>query len=215
MSEFINILGMYLQVIISLGTVAAFFWKTAQTYKTRARTVAQQAGAVPASVDHLPAATTGQPPNLIELAFTLVCSAIFSLLIVDALIISGRAIPGLVPSGLGTMAISIVVTLFLLQFWKQGEAITGIGLFAMITLLLTLFAPGGPIVSKYDAASNTDGIRLWVPVLTNIFLIAAAWIYKFGHPFDPHQPRFRRLLSLIVLSMAIATASFALGRQIR
>ncbi len=100
--------------------------------------------------------------RLLDLAFVLISAAFFSLLLVDALLVSGRTL-AIINSALATLGITALVSLTLLFMWYRDRAEMGIAWWAMVTLVMLAGAPGGPFVE--GKPGTPDVVNLWIPVL--------------------------------------------------
>jgi hypothetical protein len=199
--------GKFLQISISLVTLVGAIAKgTLEFRKILNESKAQSAGKT------RPATTVAisNKSRWLDLAFVLLCSAIFSLLILDALVISGRR-PDVFYSVIASFIVTIFVGVALMFAWYRGSSALGIGWGATITLFLLILAPGGPFVE--GEKGGIEGMNLWIPTITLLLLSLTMWIYKLGYPFDRTLPVKTRLRTILVVSGIIAGATISLGKQ--
>jgi hypothetical protein len=147
------------------------------------------------------------------LAFVLLCSVFFSLLLIDALVISGQERPQPIPLAIVTLAITAATSITLVYMWYRGKPERGIACWAVVTLLLLVFAPGGPFVE--GATEGVAGLNLWVPVLVLVFLASTTWLYEIGNPVDKTLPLARRVVVVCVLIAITVVATLSLGSQLQ
>lgn len=150
--------------------------------------------------------------RLLDLAFVLLCAVLFSLLLVDALLLSGRPVGDIFFSTLYTLIITATVTLSLLFMWYRDRAELGVAWWAVVTLALLVLEPGGEFAPKREPGTR-DGINLWIPVLSLVFLAISMWVYVFGHPLDKAISRLRRTQVRLFMLLVVGLAVLALGQQ--
>lgn len=157
---------------------------------------------------------TDQSPKrmYIDLALVLICAAIFSMILIDALVLSGRNDPTWPYSFSITVVITTVTTATLVFMWFIGKPELGIGWLAILTIVVIIFAPGGPLLIGDEGSEEMD---LWLPMILLVFLSVTMVIYEYGYPLDKTLPRSRRIGLFIALVMIILSATLSLGRQIQ
>lgn len=149
----------------------------------------------------------------LDLAVVLISAVFFSLVLVDALVISGRS-PDIIYSLLATLLICVCTTSILAFLWFRNKAEAGIGWAALITLILLVVAPGGPFLSDV-VLGNDIGLNLWLPVSVLSFLAIAMWIYEYGHPLDrtiSHKKKWGVSLFLVFVTLV---GTISVGKQIQ
>src|SRR3954451_23471811 len=100
----------FLQVIVTLLGIASQMLLLFKVFRGKSNTVTvtTDAGEHDVNVLDVTPASTSSPRNIIDLSFVLICSAFFSLLLTDSLVISGRT-----PSPeFSTIMIVICITVF-------------------------------------------------------------------------------------------------------
>lgn len=201
--------GQFIQILVSMVTlILAIFrgipevHKLLNEWRGKKRAKSKDIGA-PFSSD-----TAGK---YLDLAIVLMCSAYFSLVIIDALIISGRN-PEPFFSLIATLVISIFITLILTLLWYRKKAELGLGWGAAITLILLIFAPGGVFFSQGEKG-GIAGVNLWLPVPILTLLAITMWIYEYGHPLDRAIPKSQRAKGVIALIFIVLLSTVSLGKQ--
>ena len=159
------------------------------------------------------AAKTATPRrSRLDLSFVLICTAFFSLLLTDSLLISGRN-----PSpGLGTiltvlLITSVIVIVMSVAWWVNlTELVTGC--LAVTTLVVLIISNGGPFFkSSSDAVA---GLSLLLPIFSLMTIASAMLIYALGNPLSRTVSRNRRIAVSLVLFMLIVISSAALGKKL-
>jgi hypothetical protein len=150
--------------------------------------------------------------NILELSFVLLCSAFFSLLLTDSLVVSGRTPSREISTILIVSIITLVVVGAVFGAWllKQTELV--IGFLAITTLFVLIVSPGGPFFSS--SSDGETGLPLLLPVLTLLTLSSAMLIYSFGNPISKSVSRNRRVLVISILVLIVIAGAGALGRQL-
>jgi hypothetical protein len=152
------------------------------------------------------------PRKLIDLAFVLLCSAFFALLLTDSLIISGRN-----PApGLGTIVIVTVISLTVVTLmgtaWVLGLGELVTGCLAVTTLIVLLLSAGGPFFSS--ESDTVAGLSLLIPTVSLVTLAASMFIYSFGSPLSRSVQNNKRVGVSLILLAIIMISSAALGKAL-
>jgi hypothetical protein len=155
--------------------------------------------------------TTGVAPkarverSLLDLAVVLVLSSLFSALLVDAILISGR-VPTLGLIALFQIAlITIGTTAALTIAWRVDRSEEVVGVLAVGTMIVLALAPGIPGVNSEGAET---GISLTLPVTILVFLAATCTMYLLG---VPTPGRHWRALDRLSVALPIALVAFSAG----
>jgi hypothetical protein len=204
--------GQFIQILIGIVTLVGGItrgipeirktfkeWKVGENAKIDEKTQEKKAFTVDSSAKYL------------DLAVVLICSAYFSLVLIDALVISGRN-PDVFFSLTATLIISISITVTLAFLWYRKRAELGIGWGAIITLALLIIAPGGPFFREGEKG-GISGVSLWLPVPILSLLAVVMWIYEYGHPLDRAISRSQRLKVAMTLGVVILIGVVSLGKQ--
>lgn len=150
-----------------------------------------------------------QSRSPLELAIVLLCSAFFSALLVDSLLVSGKnPNPDAVVLG-NILLITGLTTLALVLSWWWRKSEIGIGIATVTTYLVLLLALGGPFAPR--SGDSVSGVQLYVPIFVLTVMISAVTIYRFGNPLER---RTRRIWSASVLATLILFGSGILGWQL-
>jgi hypothetical protein len=156
--------------------------------------------------------TTGRKKRtLLDLSFLLICAALFSLLLTDSLLISGRSPSPGIDTILYVLCMTTAVTGTLIGAWyvNKGEQVAG---FLAITVLIVLvISRGGPFFSR--SKGSEEGLSLLAPVIALAILAATSLIYSFGDPFARSLSRNRRLLVSVTLVVVVVIGAAALGKR--
>ncbi len=198
-----------LQVVVTVLGIFSQLLLLAKHFRRRGAQNGRAAGSGPAA--GVPRAATPQRSRL-DLSFILICTAFFSLLLTDSLLISGRN-----PSpGLGTiltvfLITSVIVLVMSVAWWVNlTELVTGC--LAVITLVVLIISNGGPFFK-----SNSDtvaGLSLLLPIFSLITIASSMLIYALGNPLSRTVTRNRRIAVSLVLFTLIVISSAALGKKL-
>jgi hypothetical protein len=166
----------------------------------------------------VPGPTTGVAPkarverSLLDLAVVLVLSSLFSALLVDAILISGR-VPTLGLIALFQIAlITIGTTAALTIAWRVDKSEAVVGVLAVGTMIVLALAPGIPGVNSGGAET---GISLTLPVTILAFLAATCSMYLLGVPTSGRGWRTLDWLSVASPIVLVAFSAGILGWQYR
>ncbi len=152
--------------------------------------------------------------NFLDLGFVLLCSAFFSLLLTDSLVISGRApSPGLLTTA-AVFAITVTVCGVMFTAWRLGRSELVTGFLALITLCVLIISPGGPFGSPLVAKDVEQGLTLYLPVLSLVTLASVMLIYAFGNPLSTTLPRKTRVFVGQTLLIVLVVSAIALGQHL-
>ena len=198
-------------VIATLGILSQLVLLGKQFYGTDKATDAGQPTSQP-QTSGAPLSTSGHDRTRLDLSFVLICSAFFSLLLTDSLLISGRN-----PSpGFGTIIsvlfITVVIVTTMYAAWRMKRAELVTGYLAITTLIVLIISSGGPFFhSESDAVA---GLSLLVPILSLVTLTAAMFIYALGNPLSRTIEKKRRLIVSAALLTLVLISAVALGQQL-
>lgn len=149
--------------------------------------------------------------SIIDLSFVLICAALFSLLLTDSLLISGKSPSPRVDTILYVFCLTAAVTGTLVGAWHLNKGELVAGCLAITTLIVLIISPGGPFFSS--SKGSEEGLSLWVPVVALVILASISILYSFGNPFTRSLSKTRRLLVSSVLIAIIVIAAVALGKH--
>jgi cell division protein FtsB len=204
MQDFLQILALVLGILTSLLGLAKHFGKSSVAEVTKEST------AVPK--DQAKLHYKQRRREAVDLSFVLICSAFFSLLLTDSLIISGRNPspgPGTILIVVGITAV-VVITMFGAWFLGVAELVTGFLTITTVTVLL--LSSGGPFfAAESDAVA---GLSLLIPTMLLVALAATMLIYSFGNPLNRSLPKRRRIGVSLILFSILFFASAALGKAL-
>ncbi|HEX7332415.1 MAG TPA: hypothetical protein VF290_13010 [Pyrinomonadaceae bacterium] len=208
MSNELSTTQQFLQVVVTLLGIAS---QVVLLLRARAKTTSEEAHPKPIDEDHPPSDTIA-PRNFIDLSFVLICSAFFSLLLTDSLVISGRTPAPEVSTILIVICITTVVVGTMVGSWlyRKTELVTGF--LAITTLCVLIISPGGPIFSS--VSDGETGLSLLIPVVTLVALSAAMLIYSFGSPLSKSVKKSRRTAISCGLGIIVIVGAIALGQQL-
>lgn len=142
-------------------------------------------------------------PVLLDLGFSLLCAAFFSMVLGHSILISGRAPVGLGWGMFGMLVLVLVNAFGAYLFWRVGYSELGLGVMAFVAILGIVLAPGGPIFGAAYAGENT------LPSLLPLFLLiilASAAVFQIvlglrGRDAPPRALRMRRLCVLSICAL--------------
>lgn len=153
--------------------------------------------------------------SLLDLSFVFICAAFFSLLLTDALLVSGQS-PS---SGLWAVVVVFIiatsVVLIMFGAWCLNVLELVTGFLAVTTLAVLVISSGGPFFSpSSEAAASRTLYDLIVPVATLVAIASTMFIYALGNPLSRAVPQRKRMtVSLILLGLTLVAAG-SLGKQL-
>lgn len=152
--------------------------------------------------------------NLLDLSLSLLLAAFFSLLLLDALVVSGRDIIRLDYSVWLTLLITIILSVSFLFSWLRGKLEQTIGVYSILVFFILIFSPGGPFFIK-ESAEAAAAINLWIPVFALLLLASTMLVYAYGNPFDKRQPLLKRQIISALLVILFLCGSLSIGLQLK
>jgi len=198
-------------VILLLGVLSALFPLIKKYLEVREKSVEPQTSTVELKHPKAPELTPA-PRSLFDLSFVLICSGLYSLLLADSLVISGRTpSPGSIEI-LKVLFITLVVVVTMVWAWLRGRSESVTGFLAITTLIVLIISPGGPL-SDSRSADEEVGISLWVPVISLMILACSMLIYKFGSPLGGSGTKQNRMIITAIVIVLSVISSAALGKQ--
>ena len=204
----------FLQVIVTLLGIASQMLLLFKVFRGKGSSVTTTTEESEQDLSVLDAnpTSTSSTRNIIDLSFVLICSAFFSLLLTDSLVISGRTPSPEFSTIIRVICITVVVVGTMVGAWwlRKTELVTGF--LAITTLCVVIISPGGPIFSSPSDAET--GLSLLIPVLTLVALSSAMLIYSFGSPLSKTVKRHRRSAVSAGLILIAGVGAVALGRQL-
>jgi hypothetical protein len=161
--------------------------------------------------------TRVRPENkdILDLSLSLLLAAFFSLLLLDALVVSGRLTPDLGYSFVISAVATVFLSLSFLISWLIGKLEQTIGIFSTIIFLIVIFSPNGPFTKDTSDPNLASGINLWIPIFTLIMLSVAMISYSYGNPLDKNLSRNKRLSLGGVFLAFIFLGVISLGLQFK
>ncbi len=203
-----------LQIVVTiLGLLSQLVVLLREMNKREDTTSDAPAGGKPTPPPSLPPESR-RAHNFLDLGFVLLCSAFFSLLLTDSLVISGRApSPGLLTTA-AVFAITVTVCGVMFTAWRLGRSELVTGFLALITLCVLIISPGGPFGSPLVAKDVEQGLTLYLPVLSLVTLASVMLIYAFGNPLSNTLPRKTRLFVGQTLLIVLVVSAIALGQHL-
>jgi hypothetical protein len=199
-------------LILALSLVSNISWLAMRAVKRERAETEAPPGRDPSYTTQGKPSYTHFTREIVDLGFVLICSAFFSLLLTDSLLISGRN-----PSpGLGTILIGAVIAIFvaltMYGAWYLGFAELITGVMALTTLAVLLLSSGGPFFAS--ESDTVAGLSLLIPTISLVIVAATMLIYFFGNPLSRNVDKRTRVgVSLVLLATALF-ASIALGEAL-
>lgn len=153
--------------------------------------------------------------SLLDLSFVILCSAFFSLLTADSLIVSGRNPSSSFTSISYVILITTAYLIIMIFGWYVKSIEKIVGFLSVITLIILVLSPRGPFdYNKVKGAEVGLDVFLALPVIILVSLSSAMLIYSFGNPLSRSFPWGRRVLVSIALTVICIIASVSIGKQV-
>jgi hypothetical protein len=198
--------------IVGLGTQVVLLTREITKF-------ARDAG--PQTVESEGTASSNQTPrasarykSLLDLSFIILCSAFFSLLTADSLVVSGRPVNSGPLNVFFVFIIAFAYTAILFIAWYISITEKMIGFLAIITLVVLVTSPGGPFDTSQAEGEAGLNVFLVLPVGILITLASTMLIYAYGNPLRRNKGSLLRGVIGSVLIFCTLLAAIALGRQI-
>ncbi len=196
-----------LQFLIGLGGLAAQIYVG---YRERSAAKLRPPSEKLINEDRLTVKATQRRRRFLDLAFVLLFAAFITILITDALIISGRS-PELWSLMITAGMVSIVVSVSLILLARIGKGEFGVGCWAIISFLLIVFAKGGPF--GMTGTGTFSGPALFIPLTALLFISITMLLYEFGNPLNPRTSLRNKLIISGIITLLISIGSANVGKQ--
>ena len=152
--------------------------------------------------------------SLLDLSFIILCSAFFSLLTADSLMVSGRTPSGGPLNVFYVVLIAFAYTSIVFTAWFINITEKVIGFLSIITLVILITAPGGPFDTTRTEGESGLSVFLVLPVVILVTLASTMLIYSYGNPLKRSQGKLTRAVIASGLLISAVVAAIAVGKQI-
>ena len=150
--------------------------------------------------------------SLLDLSIVLTIASIYSLIIVDSILISGRVPLLSLRLLLWVVTIVLTVTSVLVFAWWNHQSEVAVAILGLATAAVLVLSPGGAFVRDQEQGGEA-ALALNIPLGILAFLISASVIYRFGNPLSTKVPWARRSAIGLSLFGLVALLSFAAATQ--